>query len=110
MLNTYRTVAGFGQDEIIIEKSTFIGYAKPVTSEEEAQAFIQEIKNSKLQVVELNNLRKNTELKTNSKYLKNSTKRNVLTSGLTSTYPFISSAIFIALSTLRFKRYTLFAP
>ena len=44
MLNTYRTVAGFGQDEIIIEKSTFIGYAKPVTSEEEAQAFIQEIK------------------------------------------------------------------
>ena len=44
MLNTYRTVADFGQDEIIIEKSTFIGYAKPVTSEEEAQAFIQEIK------------------------------------------------------------------
>ena len=38
MLNTYRTVADFGQDEIIIEKSTFIGYAKPVTSEEEAQA------------------------------------------------------------------------
>ncbi len=44
MLNTYRTVAGFGQDEIIIEKSTFIGYAKPVTDEEEALAFIQEIK------------------------------------------------------------------
>ncbi len=44
MLNTYRTVADFGQDEIIIEKSTFIGYAKPVTTEEEAQAFIQEIK------------------------------------------------------------------
>lgn len=44
MLNTYRTVARFGQDEIIIEKSTFIGYAKPVASEEEALAFIQEIK------------------------------------------------------------------
>lgn len=44
MLNTYRTVAGFGQDEIIIEKSTFIGYAKPVENEEEALAFIQEIK------------------------------------------------------------------
>ena len=44
MLNTYRTVADFGQDEIIIEKSTFIGYAKPVTTEEEAQAFIQELK------------------------------------------------------------------
>jgi uncharacterized YigZ family protein len=44
MLKTYRTVGQFGQDEIIIEKSTFIGYAKPVTSEEEALAFIQEIK------------------------------------------------------------------
>ena len=44
MLKTYRTVEQFGQDEIIIEKSTFIGYAKPVTSEEEALAFIQEIK------------------------------------------------------------------
>ena len=43
MLKTYRTVEQFGQDEIIIEKSTFIGYAKPVTSEEEALAFIQEI-------------------------------------------------------------------
>lgn len=27
MLKTYRTVEQFGQDEIIIEKSTFIGYA-----------------------------------------------------------------------------------
>ncbi len=44
MLKTYRTVEQFGQDEIIIEKSTFIGYAKPVASEEEALAFIQEIK------------------------------------------------------------------
>lgn len=44
MLNTYRTIAGFGQEEIIIEKSTFIGYAKPVETEEEALAFIQEIK------------------------------------------------------------------
>ena len=44
MLTEYRTITNFGQDEIIIEKSTFIGYAKPVTNEEEALAFIQEIK------------------------------------------------------------------
>lgn len=44
MLKTYRTVKELGQDEIVIEKSTFIGYAKPVTDEDEALAFIQEIK------------------------------------------------------------------
>lgn len=44
MLKTYRTVEQFGQDEVMIEKSTFIGYAKPISSEEEALAFIQEIK------------------------------------------------------------------
>lgn len=44
MLKRYRTVEQFGYDEITIEKSIFIGYAKPVTSEEEAIAFIQEIK------------------------------------------------------------------
>ena len=32
----YKTVHEFGQDEVIIEKSTFIGYAKPVKTEEEA--------------------------------------------------------------------------
>ena len=44
MLKTYRTVEQAGQDEIVIEKSIFIGYARPVASEEEAQAFIQEIR------------------------------------------------------------------
>ena len=44
MLKTYRTVEQLGQAEIVIEKSTFIGYAKPVSNEEEALAFIQEIK------------------------------------------------------------------
>ena len=44
MLKTYRTVEQFCQAEIVIEKSTFIGYAKPVNNEEEALAFIQEIK------------------------------------------------------------------
>ena len=44
MLKDYITIADFGFDEIIIEKSQFIGYAKPVEDEEEAQAFVQEIK------------------------------------------------------------------
>ncbi len=44
MLTKYRTIHSFGNDEIIINKSKFIGYAKPISSEEEAIAFIQEIK------------------------------------------------------------------
>ena len=44
MLKTYRTVEQLGQDEVVIEKSTFIGYAKPVENEAAALAFIQEIK------------------------------------------------------------------
>jgi uncharacterized YigZ family protein len=40
----FRTVHGFGQDEIIINKSRFIGYATTVDTEEEAQAFVAEIK------------------------------------------------------------------
>lgn len=44
MLKQYRTILQDGQDEIIIEKSRFIGYARPVESVDEATAFIQEIK------------------------------------------------------------------
>lgn len=44
MLDRYRTIHSFGSDEIIINKSRFIGYAKPITSEEDALAFIEEIK------------------------------------------------------------------
>jgi uncharacterized YigZ family protein len=44
MLQQYKTVAGYGEDEIVIEKSRFIGYAQRVTSEEEATAFIAMIK------------------------------------------------------------------
>jgi len=44
MLKDYITIADFGFDEMIIEKSQFIGYVKPVKDEEEAQAFVQEIK------------------------------------------------------------------
>ncbi|TVX98239.1 YigZ family protein [Cohnella terricola] len=44
MLAKYSTVRQFGLDEIVIKKSRFIGHAKPVESEEEAVAFIEEIK------------------------------------------------------------------
>ncbi len=44
MLQQYKTVAGYGEDEIVIERSRFIGYAQRVTSEEEATAFIAMIK------------------------------------------------------------------
>ncbi|EAO9488651.1 YigZ family protein [Salmonella enterica] len=44
MLHQYKTVAGYGEDDIIIERSRFIGYAQRVTTEEEASAFITAIK------------------------------------------------------------------
>lgn len=44
MLPSYFTVKKEGFDEIIIQKSRFIGYVKRVETEEEAQVFIQEIK------------------------------------------------------------------
>ena len=44
MLPTYYTVNQEGSDEQIIQKSRFIGYVKRVETEEEAQAFIEEIK------------------------------------------------------------------
>lgn len=40
----YRTVRAFGTDEFVERRSRFIGYASPVSSEEEALAFIAEIK------------------------------------------------------------------
>lgn len=43
-MSTYNTLHEFGMDEIIIEKSTFIGYAKPIKTEEEAIEFVNEIK------------------------------------------------------------------
>lgn len=44
-MSSYRTIHKLGEDEIIINKSKFIGYAKPVNNEEEAIDFINEIKN-----------------------------------------------------------------
>ncbi len=44
MDNIYRTIHGYGEDEIIINKSRFIGYAMPIESEKEALDFIEKIK------------------------------------------------------------------
>jgi uncharacterized YigZ family protein len=44
MLTSYRTVQQYGSAEIIIRRSRFIGHAAPVTSEQDAIAFIERIK------------------------------------------------------------------
>jgi len=44
MTDQYKTLLQPGIGEIIIEKSRFIGYSSPVSSEEEAVKFIEEIK------------------------------------------------------------------
>lgn len=43
-MKDYKTILGYGEAEDVINKSRFIGYAKPVETEEEARAFIEEIK------------------------------------------------------------------
>ena len=40
----YRTLAKLNSDEYVVKHSRFIGYAKPVSTKEEAEAFIAEIK------------------------------------------------------------------
>ncbi|GAA3319539.1 hypothetical protein GCM10020331_026830 [Ectobacillus funiculus] len=49
MLAQYFTVKGYGEHEIIIEKSRFICYVSRAATEEEAQSFIQEIKKETLE-------------------------------------------------------------
>lgn len=44
MITRYRTIYKKGIDEIIINKSRFIGYSMPIDSEEDALKFIEEIK------------------------------------------------------------------
>ena len=44
MNDEYKTIHEYGEDEIIINKSRFIGYSKPVDTEELAIEFIEEIK------------------------------------------------------------------
>ncbi len=43
-MNTYKTVRQFASDELVEKRSRFIGYCKPVTTQDEAVAFINEIK------------------------------------------------------------------
>lgn len=44
MIETYNTILNYGQDEIVEKKSRFIGYAVPVSTEDEAYAFIEKIR------------------------------------------------------------------
>ncbi len=44
MLQEYTTVKGYGQHEIVIQKSRFISYVNRAETEEAAQSFIMEIK------------------------------------------------------------------
>jgi uncharacterized YigZ family protein len=44
MLQSYATVKQIGSAEIVIKRSRFIGHAKPVEMEEEAIAFVEEIR------------------------------------------------------------------
>lgn len=44
MLASYFTVKGYGEHEIVIQKSRFIAYVNRVTSEADAQAFIEKVK------------------------------------------------------------------
>lgn len=44
MDNIYKTIFKYGEDEVIINKSRFIGYAMPIQTEEEALDFIEDIK------------------------------------------------------------------
>jgi len=43
-VKSYKTVFAYGEDELSINKSRFIGYATPVESEAEAVSFIEKIK------------------------------------------------------------------
>lgn len=43
-MSSYKTLHKFGSDEYIVEKSTFIGYSKPINTEDEAIDFVNEIK------------------------------------------------------------------
>ena len=40
----YKSIYEYGEDEFIVKKSRFIGYAKPCETEADAIAFIDEIK------------------------------------------------------------------
>ena len=54
MIETYNTILQEGQDEIVEKKSRFIGYAVPVSSEEEAYAFVEKIRKQDRKSTRLN--------------------------------------------------------
>ncbi len=63
MLHSYFTVKEAGEHEIVIEKSRFICHLSRVSTEQEAQEFIQKIKNStgmRLIIARLTSLAKTT--------------------------------------------------
>lgn len=43
-MGSYKTILEYGEAEDVINKSRFIGYAKPIESEAEAKAFVEQIK------------------------------------------------------------------
>lgn len=43
-MSSYKTIKNRSQDEFVVKKSRFIGYVCPVKTEDEAKAFIEEIK------------------------------------------------------------------
>lgn len=43
MKNKYKSIHKFGSNEIVINKSKFIGYASPISSENQAKEFIEKI-------------------------------------------------------------------
>ena len=40
----YKTLAGVGESELVIERSRFLGEALPVDAEEEAEAYVEEVR------------------------------------------------------------------
>ena len=44
MISSYKTLAGSGEDNLVIQKSRFIGYAAPCKSEEEALRYLRQIR------------------------------------------------------------------
>lgn len=44
MLNEFKTLLEYGEHEIVIERSRFIGYAAPISCEEDAIEFIEKIR------------------------------------------------------------------
>ena len=44
MKDVYRTIGSYGENQIVINKSKFIGYSMPINTEDEAKEFINQIK------------------------------------------------------------------